>query len=117
MKNVFYVLLMAIAVLGLTACGGTKTISDLQSQKWNVVATNGESYTAEFSENTVAFKMGSFARGFTYTIDNDEITLEEDGEEPLVFEITKNGDEYNFKTTTDADKEKYGDLTLSPSKE
>lgn len=115
-RKIIYVLLNVTAVLGLSACGKDQ-VDDLQSKKWNVVATNGESYTAEFSKDTVSFKMGSFSRGFTYKVNKDEISLEEDGEDPVVFEIKKDGDEYNFKATTEAIKEQYGDLTLSPSKE
>lgn len=116
-RKTFYVLLIVTAVLALNACGAKDPVSDLQSKKWNVVATNGESYTAEFGENTVSFKMGSFTKGFTYKINKNEISLEEDGEEPLVYEVKKNGNEYNFKATTETIKEKTGDLTLSPSKE
>lgn len=116
MKKIINVLLIITVILGLSACGKNPT-DDLQSKKWNVVATNGESYTAEFGKNTVSFKMGSFTRGFSYTINNDEISLEDGKEEPIVFELKKDGDEYIFKATTEAIKDKFGDLTLSPSKE
>ncbi|MDQ0227336.1 hypothetical protein [Metabacillus niabensis] len=84
-RNTFHVLLIVTAVVGLNACGAKDPVSELQSKKWNVVATNGESYTAEFG--------------------------------PLVYELEKNGHEYNLKATTETIKEKTGDLTLSPSKE
>ncbi len=116
LKRFIYVLLIVIAVFGLSACGKNPS-DDLQSKKWNVVATNGESYTAEFGKNAVSFKMGSFTRGFTYKINKDEISLEEGEEEPILFELKKDGDEYIFKATTEAIKDKFGDLTLSPSKE
>ncbi|NPC90762.1 hypothetical protein HOO54_05045 [Bacillus sp. WMMC1349] len=116
MRKIIYVLLIVTAVLGLSACG-KNTADDLQSKKWNVVSTNGESFTAEFSKNKFTIKLGSLSKGFTYKINKDEISLEEDGEKPLVFEIEQDGDEYNFKATTKAIKDEYGDLTLSPSKE
>ncbi|EEL19777.1 hypothetical protein CN324_13735 [Bacillus anthracis] len=114
-RKSIYVLLIVIAIMGLSACGKDPS-DDLQSKKWNVVATNGESYTAEFAKNTVSFKIGAFTRGFTYKINKDEISLEEDGKDPIVFEVEKDGDEYKFKATTSAIKKKFGDLTLSPSK-
>ncbi|MEJ9129498.1 hypothetical protein P4408_08300 [Bacillus thuringiensis] len=110
-------LFMGIALLFVLGACGKDTAGDLESTKWNVVATNGESYTAEFSKNTVSFKMGSFARGFSYKINDSEISLEEDGKQPVTFEISKDGDEYKFKATNSAIKKKFGDLTLSPSKE
>lgn len=104
-------------LLVLTACGSGNIGDNLQSKKWNVVATNGEAYTAEFGEDTVSFKMGAFTKGFTYEISEGEIILKEDGKESIVFEIEKDGDEYNFKATTETIKDKFGDLTLSPVKE
>jgi len=111
-----YILLIAIVVLGLSACSNNSE-EDLQSKKWNVDATNGESYTAEFGKDTVSFKMGSLTRGFTYKISDDEISLEANGEEPIVFEVEKDGDEYFFKATTEAIRDQFGDLTLSPNKD
>lgn len=49
-------------------------------------------------------------------INKDEISLEKDGKDPIVFGVNKDGDEYKFKATTSAIKKKFGDLTLSPSK-
>lgn len=117
MRRSIYVLLVAIVVLGLSACSNNNSGEDLQSKKWNVVATNGESYTAEFGKDTVSFKMGGLTRGFTYSISDDEISLEADGEEPIVFEVEKDDDEYFFKATTEAVKDQFGDLTLSPNKD
>lgn len=54
MKKTIYILLIVTVVLGLSACG-KNTADDLQSKKWNVVATNGEAYTAEFNSDTVSF--------------------------------------------------------------
>ncbi|WP_167754535.1 hypothetical protein [Bacillus sp. 007/AIA-02/001] len=49
-------------------------------------------------------------------INKDEISLEKDGKDPIVFGVNKDGDKYKFKATTSAIKKKFGDLTLSPSK-
>lgn len=115
-KKTIYFLLIVTAALGLSACGKDVT-GDLQSKKWNVVATNGEAYTAEFNTDTVSFKAESFSRGFSYIVNKAEISLEEDGEEPIVFELKKDGNEYRLKATTEAIKDQFGDLTLSPSKD
>lgn len=61
--------------------------------------------------------MGSLTRGFTYKINKGEISLEEDEKEPIVFELKEDDDEYIFKATNEDMKDKFGDLTLSPSKE
>ncbi|NRG29536.1 hypothetical protein HRF69_20775 [Bacillus circulans] len=114
MKKVIFLISL---LLMLTACGKGNDGDNLQSKKWNVVATNGEAYTAEFGEDTVSFKMGGFTKGFTYEINEGEIILKEDGKESIVFDIEKNGDEYKFKATTETIKDKFGDLTLSPVKE
>jgi hypothetical protein len=116
LKNITHTLLIILVLIGLSACGNNPS-DDLQSQKWNVVATNGESYTAEFGESTVSFKMGSLSRGFTYEINDNEISLIEAEKDPIVFEMEKEGDEYIFTATTESVEEQFGDLTLSPTKE
>ncbi|GIN69546.1 hypothetical protein J14TS2_00210 [Bacillus sp. J14TS2] len=52
----FIPLLLLFAMLA--GCGSKNIANDLQAEKWNVVATNGESYTGEFRQDTVSFKMG-----------------------------------------------------------
>lgn len=111
-----YVLLLVLVMIGLSACSGKSVSEDLQEGKWNIVSTSGESYTGEFGEDTVTFKLGSFNRGFTYTMEGEEIHMVEGSEEPVIFEVEKKEDEYSFKAKTDEVFEIYGDLTLSPSK-
>lgn len=106
---------MSVAILGLSACG-INTTEELQDYKWNIVSTNGESYTGEFGKSTVTFNTGNLSRGFSYNIEDNEIYLEEGNTEPSGFRIEKDGDEYNFKAQSVGVKEQYGDLTLSPSK-
>lgn len=117
MKKLMYVILLALIAVGLSACGNKDTATDLQSQKWNVVSTNGESYTGEFGENTVTFNLGVYNRGFNYTLKDNEISLVEGDAEPIIFAVEKNDDEYIFKPKSDEDAEVFGDLTLSPSKD
>ena len=107
--------LSLLIVTLLTACG-VDTEENLKSNTWNVVATNGEAYTAEFANDTATFKMGEFLTvGMHYEINDDEITLREEQEEHT-FIIEKNEEEYLFKAKTDEVKERFGDLTLSPLK-
>lgn len=115
MKKILLSLFTLIALTTLVGCG-TNIQSDLQSKEWNVVSTNGESYTAQFGESTVTFEMLSFQFGNNYSIEDNKITIQEsEGEKtPVTFEITKNENDYQFKTTTAEDKEQYGNLTLSP---
>lgn len=103
-------------LLVLTACGGGNLSDDLQSKKWNIVSSNGEAYTGEFSEDTVTFVKGAFTLGMTYQIEEDTITLERK-EDVYRFEFEKSGDEYIFTSLDDTTKNTSGDLTLSPAKE
>lgn len=107
---------MLILTLLLTACGGNFE-KKLSSNIWNVVATNGEAYTAEFAEDTATFKMGEFHTvGMHYEINGDKITLIDEEQQEHVFKIEKKKKEYIFEATTDEVKERFGDLTLSPKK-
>ena len=112
-KRTIYFLLMIISISVLSACG--KSIEDnLQSNNWDIVSTNGESYTGNFHQSTVSFNNGFMSRGFSYEIEDNTIILKEDGEKPVTFEINEDDDEYIFKSTTKAIKEQFGDLTLTP---
>ena len=117
MKKIIGLSLLIVTLL--TACG-VDTEENLKSNTWNVVATNGEAYTAEFANDTATFKMGEFLTvGMHYEINDDEITLieeEQEGQEEHTFIIEKNKEEYLFKAKTDEVKERFGDLTLSPLK-
>lgn len=116
MKKIMYVVLLIISVIGLSACSSEKSISeDLQSVKWNVVATNGENYTAEFGQDTVTFTMPIFSLGMAYEINEDVVELMKE-DEIFAYEISKNGDEYKFVAMDSKTKDKFGDLTLSPVK-
>lgn len=108
-------MVIGLVVLALAACGEKSISEDLQNQKWNVVATNGETYTAEFGSETVTFAMPIFSLGMGYKISENEIKLLKDDEQ-FVYEISKNGDEYKFVAQDDKTKDKFGDLTLSPAK-
>lgn len=110
------ILVMFFIIILLSACGRNAE-EDLKSNIWNVVATNGEAYTAEFASDTVTFKMAEFLTvGMGYEINGDEITLiEEETNEEHAFTIEKNKQEYKFIAKTDEVRERFGDLTLSPT--
>lgn len=119
MKKTVKLLMCVLLISVLSACGITQSTSDeLQSQKWNVVATNGESYTAQFAEDTVSFGLGIWNIGMGYSIDGDTLTLiKEDDNETYTYEISKEGKEFKFTAADDKTHEKYGHMTLSPAKE
>ncbi|MBU8791572.1 hypothetical protein [Oceanobacillus caeni] len=114
------ILLVIFSLLILVACGngvsGESLSEDLQSKKWNVVATNGESYTAEFAQDTVSFQMGFFTLGMHYELDGNTIILTEE-DKTYSYEIKKENEEYKFTASTAETRDKFGDLTLSPAKE
>ena len=108
-------MVIGLVVLTLAACGEKSISEDLQSQKWNVVATNGENYTAEFGQDTVTFAMPIFSLGMAYEINENIVEMMKE-DEIFKYEISKNGDEYKFVAQDDKTKDKFGDLTLSPAK-
>ena len=117
MKKFSGILLTVCAILTLTACTSTdeKIEKNLQSNKWNVVSTNGESYTGEFSKNTVSFKSGVFSQGFKYNVEDSIITLTEDKKE-VRFVVKEEDGEFEFLSKNQKTKDQYGDLTLSKIK-
>ena len=117
MKKIFTGLFILLFSFALAGC--SQSIQDeLQENNWNVVSTNGEAYTASFSESTVTFNSNLFQRGFNYSIDEEEdnITLNEPDtdDEPITFSINKNESEFTFTAILEEVKETFGDLTLSP---
>lgn len=117
MKKIFTGLF--ILLFSFTLAGCSQSIQDeLQENNWNVVSTNGEAYTASFSESTVTFNSSLFQRGFNYSIDEeeDDITLNESDtdDEPITFSINKHESKFTFTAILEEVKENFGDLTLSP---
>ncbi|SDQ02534.1 hypothetical protein [Carnobacterium viridans] len=120
MKKTVLSLITIIVLLVLVGCSGTtNTQEDLQSKKWNVVTTQGQSYTMEFGESTITTEAFGITQGSNYSIKDNQFLLsdlkEADGEK-TVFDIEKDGDDYKFIGTTEEIKEVVGDLTLSPAK-
>lgn len=110
-----FISLVFIVIL-LTSCG-INFEKNLKSGIWNVVATNGEAYTAEFADDTATFKLGEFLTiGMHYKINDNEIILIDEEQEEHTFIVEENKNEYIFKAKTDEVKERFGDLTLSPKK-
>lgn len=110
--------LFVVTILTLSACSqssDTKITNDLKNNKWNIVSTNGESYTGEFAESTVSFKSGVFSRGFKYNVKNGDIILKED-DEKISFKVKKSNEEYEFISKDKNTQKQYGDLTLSKVK-
>lgn len=112
-KSVLTIFIIAL-IAGCSSEGNIK--ENLQENNWNVVSTTGESYTANFASDTVTFEMGGFRRGFSYNIEDNVITLEEQDsdDEPITFSIEENEDEYIFTTEDEEVREQFGNLTLSP---
>jgi len=116
MKKIVRTIFTIFTVFILSACGSS-IHEDLQANDWNVVSTNGEAYTANFSEDTVTFDLQVFSLGFQYDIneENETITLVEDNQsDSLIFDVEKSNDEYSFTAQEEEVYEQYGDLTLSP---
>lgn len=113
MKKVIIPLLLLLLLL--TGCGSKNIANDLKSTKWNVVSTNGETYTAEFNQDTVSFQMGILSLGMFYEIDKNVITLTKE-EKTYSYEVENDKNEYKFTAANDDTKDVFGDLTLSPVK-
>lgn len=109
------IILLVLAVVNLVACG-KNTTEELQSKKWNVVATNGESYTAEFGNETATFNLGMFKVGMGYKIDGEEFSMTDKEKGPYLFTIKKDGEEYKFEAKNSDTEKRFGNLNLSPSK-
>lgn len=117
MKKLIQLVLFMVLLVILAACSSSQSITDdLQSQKWNVVSTNGESYTAQFGQDTVTFGLGIFNLGMDYTVDGDILNLIKE-DETYTYEVSKEGKEFKFTAADDKTHDKYGHLTLSPAKE
>jgi len=120
MKKFVGLLFTIFTLFTLSACG-TSIHEDLQANNWQVVSTNGESYTADFAESTVSFDLQLLSLGFNYQLEEtdngNQITMTADDTEPLVFNIEENGNEYTFTAQSEEVKDQYGNLTLSPIEE
>jgi len=118
-KKLSVAIFSVFSIFILSACG-VSIQEDLQSTNWNVVSTNGEAYTADFSEDTVTFDLQVFSLGFQYGVDeeNNTIALKEDNDSAdMLFDVEKVDEEYNFTAQEEEVFEQYGDLTLSPIQE
>lgn len=121
MKRIIVLVFTIFIFFTLSGCSNVIGISvheELQGNEWNVVATNGEAYTADFHTDTVTFKLGDmFSTGYSYSLNEDEteITMREDeSNDPVSFTVKKENDEYRFTANEEETKERYGDLTLTP---
>lgn len=115
-------LLLLTVVLSATALTGCvpDTASDLQSQTWRVVSTNGESSQMNFNTSTVSYTSSTFSRGFSYEVEEGLITLDvadAEDDDPLVFEIERESGEYILVPENEEVREEFGELTLAPTEE
>jgi len=119
MKKIIGTIFTVLTVFILSACSSS-IHENLQSQNWNVVSTNGESYTANFAQDTVTFDLQIASLGFNYDVNEEgeqatiTMTQQDSSEGELVFNINQNEDEYQFIAQNEEVKDQYGDLTLSP---
>ena len=116
MKKIIQSIVLFFSVFILTACSQS-THEQLQENQWQVVSDNGESYTANFFEDTVSFKMGVFEYGYQYSITNDDDTekiqmIYDDDDKPI-FEIQHEDNYIKFIADNDEVYEQYGNLTLT----
>lgn len=115
-------LLLLTVVLSATALTGCvpDTASDLQSQTWRVVSTNGEAGQMNFNSSTVSYTSSTFSRGFSYEVEEGLITLDvadAEDDDPLVFEIERESGEYILVPENAEVREEFGELTLAPTEE
>lgn len=123
-KNIFRVIFTILTIFTVSACSNEsseETLDDtikeeLQSNTWNVVSTNGDAYTADFSDNTVTLDFNIIKSGLSYEIKDSVATLTEEDSDfgPWKFEVSKNNDDFEFKANDESTKDRMGDLTLSP---
>lgn len=116
-KNILIIFTILIVFI-LQGC--SKSIHEtLQANDWQVVSTNGESYTGSFSTDTASFDVTLMQVGFQYALEEKDgktiINMTHDENDKPSFEIVK-GDkgELKFIATNDTTFDQYGDLTLSP---
>ena len=107
MKKIISAIILSVTFIGLVGCA-KNTESSLQANKWNVVSSDGSSFTAEFGEDTVKFENVFRTRGLKYQVKDDRVEVS--------YTIKKNGNEYKFKSNDDTTKDEFGDLTLSKAK-
>lgn len=116
MKKITKIIVLFIGVFFLTACGKPDFHKKLQENDWQVVSTNGESYSARFASDTVSFDSTFLSKGYEYVIDEDDkITLKKDGKDEEIFIITEKAEnELYFEADTEETLEDIGNLTLTP---
>ena len=106
--------LVVVACIGCSACS-PNVESQLQKNNWTVVSDNGESYTAEFSENTASFSNQFLTRGFSYKIKDGILTMK-DKSDTAVYKIIQKGNQFKFKAKNSHTEKQFGNLTLSQKK-
>lgn len=117
MKKIIQSIVLFFSVFILTACSQS-THEELQKNQWQVVSDNGDSYVADFFEDTASFDLGVFELGYQYSItdneDTEKITIENE-EQNLkgTFKIEHEDNHIKFIADNEESLETYGNLTLT----
>ncbi|WP_150463106.1 hypothetical protein [Nesterenkonia ebinurensis] len=120
MRSKNFLLLAAVLCAGLLTGCVPDPASDLRSQTWRVVSTNGESGQMTFNVSTAAYTSPTFSRGFSYSVEEGVLTLDvEDAEDegPFLFDIERESGEYILVPDTEEVREEFGELTLAPTED
>ena len=100
----------------LSGCG-TSIHEDLQANDWNMVQSDGQTGTAEFSTDTATFTNSTFgiSSGYQYELNEEEteISLTQDDEEQ-VYSVAREAEEIIF---TGQEDEEVFTITLTPIEE
>ncbi|TLP74421.1 hypothetical protein [Nesterenkonia sphaerica] len=85
-----------------------------------MVSSNGEAGEMIFTSSTIRHDSSEFTRGYSYTLEEDVLSLEiEDATEPaeLVFQVEREGQDYHLVPETEQTRDELGSLVLSPTQE
>lgn len=107
-------IIVLLTLFFLTACGNQSLKEKLQENEWKVISDNGESYNATFLSDTASFDSQLFSLGFTYTIDDDEITLKDEEDEEIFIISKTEKKELYFEAKTEKTLKSFGNLTMTP---
>jgi len=116
MKKIVRTIFTIFTVFILSACGSS-VHEDLQANDWNMVQSDGQTGTAEFSTDTATFTNSTFgiSSGYQYELNEEEteITFTQDNEEQ-VYSVAQEAEEITF---TEQEDEEVFTITLTPIEE
>jgi len=113
MKKIVGTIFTIFTVFILSGCG-TSIHEDLQANDWNMVQSDGQTGTAEFTTNTATFTNSTFgiSSGYQYELNEEEteISLTQDDEEQ-VYNVEQEDNDIIF---TGSEDEETFTITLTP---